>query len=128
MPRWLYENKIPVDHEDPRRRIFDVFKEGIGGQFAVQLSHFDPVNPGNFIGKHYHGVMWELYYILTGEGEMLLRDIDTGNTARFAMQGGSRVIVPPRVSHEFRASTMVTLLIAATGHQGPHDTFPAPAE
>ncbi|OGZ04661.1 MAG: hypothetical protein A2648_01010 [Candidatus Lloydbacteria bacterium RIFCSPHIGHO2_01_FULL_41_20] len=122
MPKW-WIGLVSVGHSDQRRTIFDVVKGGVEGKMINQISAFDCLFAGNYIGRHYHKKMWEVYYIFSGEGTMHMRDIASGEEMSAPMGPRFRAIVPPNVVHELVATTDMTLIIAATGEQGPHDTF-----
>ena len=121
-PRWQIEI-VSVGHSDSRRTILDVVRGGVGGEMINQISAFDRLLAGNYIGRHYHKNMWEVYYVFSGEGIMHLRDTLTGKTVEAPMGPRSRAIIPPQVVHELVATTDMVLIIAATGEQGPSDTF-----
>lgn len=122
MPRWKAE-KISVGHVNERRVIRDVVIGGVGENPIQQISSFEPLYAGNYIGRHFHSEMHEVYYIFFGTGTMHLKDEDTGHAETIRVSSNWRIVIPPRVSHELRAETDITLFIAATGPQG-QDTFP----
>lgn len=118
---------VGVGHRDERRTIYDLITDGDagGGKSLWNLAYFSPLNAGRSIGGHYHEKMWETYLILSGEGDFLLTDIDSGEFESIQItKVPFRITVPPRHAHTLTAHSQMTLLIAATGEVSDADMIP----
>lgn len=122
MPKWQSDT-VPVGHSDHRRTILDVVQGGVDGEKISQISAFDNLRAGNFIGRHFHKKMSEVYFIFSGQGVMHLRDVEAGDQEQVPVGPRSRVVIPPGVAHELRSETDMVLIIIATDDQSPEDTF-----
>jgi mannose-6-phosphate isomerase-like protein (cupin superfamily) len=71
-------------------------EEGIKYLAAVQLM------PGTVRGNHYHERKKEGLYILSGEVEIIVEDVQSRQRAEFNLQAGSLAVFSVRIAHAFR--------------------------
>jgi uncharacterized cupin superfamily protein len=58
--------------------------------------------PGTARGQHYHEVKVEHCYVVRGCLELLVRDVDSGESGRVIMEAGDLVVIQPRIAHTYR--------------------------
>ncbi len=94
----------PVRHDDSRGSVFEVvrFKEitGLGhGQLFVTTAL-----PGQSKGHHYHTRKTEWFCVISGHGEMVLQDPETGERATMPLTEAEPAVVriPLRLAHALR--------------------------
>jgi mannose-6-phosphate isomerase-like protein (cupin superfamily) len=75
-------------------------------------------------GHHYHERKIERFYVLTGELELSLKDIETLDIKRLKVKAGDRLIISPRVAHAFRSLRYSQVLEYSPEPYNPTDTYP----
>jgi oxalate decarboxylase/phosphoglucose isomerase-like protein (cupin superfamily) len=70
---------------------------------------------GSVSGNHYHkgtikSKVPEIFYLASGEIELLVRDIKTGKEERHIVQEKTKIEIPPYIYHEVKALTDIILL------------------
>ena len=75
-------------------------------------------------GHHYHERKVERLYVLTGELELSLKDIESLASKRLKVKAGNRVIISPRVAHAFRSLMYSQVLEYSPDPYDPTDTTP----
>jgi mannose-6-phosphate isomerase-like protein (cupin superfamily) len=84
----------------------------------------DSARTGQERGHHYHERRTERFYILTGELELSLKDIESLASKRLKVKAGNRVIISPRVAHAFRSLVYSQVLEYSPEPYDPTDTYP----
>ena len=84
----------------------------------------DSARTGQERGHHYHERKIERFYVLTGELELSLKDIETLASKRLKVKAGNRVIISPRVAHAFRSLMYSQVLEYSPDTYDPTDTYP----
>jgi len=98
-----------------------IFKEDERGtiyEFSTRPSSYFIViyrKKGTVSGSHYHkGTIQsknpEMFYLVSGEVELFVRDIKTGEEETHIIQEKTKIEVPPNIYHEWRAKTDIILL------------------
>ena len=72
---------------------------------------------GQVTQRHYHGRTEEIYFVLTGEGEMEL------DGERTLVGAGDAVLIPAGARHEIRAVTDLRFLCCCAPPYSDDDTF-----
>ena len=74
------------------------------GQPFRHLGYFS-LNSGenHFRGGHYHKVKTEHFYVISGQLEVSLVDLETDERTTIRLQAGHRVEIKPMCAHKFRA-------------------------
>jgi mannose-6-phosphate isomerase-like protein (cupin superfamily) len=84
----------------------------------------DSAKTGQERGHHYHERKIERFYVLTGELELSLKDIETLASKRLKVKAGDRLIISPRVAHAFRSLVYSQVLEYSPDPYDPTDTHP----
>ena len=84
----------------------------------------DSARTGQERGHHYHERSTERFYVLTGELELSLKDIESLASKRLKVKAGNRVIISPRVAHAFRSLMYSQVLEYSPDPYDPTDTTP----
>lgn len=124
--------ELPVggaDHEE--RRLFNERGEmaQILNQRVDTFRHLvywdlDTSQSGEERGHHYHKRETEHFYIVTGEAEILLEDLETGEKATLPVKAGTRVDISPGVAHAYRSLGYCQVLEWSPDPYDPSDTYP----
>ena len=124
--------KLPVGGNDNlERRIFS--EKGEMAQILNRTDEafknlvyweLDSARTGQERGHHYHERSTERFYVLTGELELSLKDIETLASKRLKVKAGNRVIISPRVAHAFRSLMYSQVLEYSPDPYDPTDTTP----
>jgi mannose-6-phosphate isomerase-like protein (cupin superfamily) len=124
--------ELPIGGDDHSERRFFSIK----GEMAQILNRanetfkhlvywdLDSVQNGQERGHHYHASKTERYYILSGEIELRLQDLETSERKTLLLKAGSRVVISPRVAHAFRSRTYSQVLEYSPEPYDPTDTHP----
>ena len=74
------------------------------GKPFKHLGYFS-LNPGinNYRGGHYHKMKIEHFYVISGELEVSLSDLETHEKTTVNLRSGHRVEIRPMCAHRFRA-------------------------
>ncbi len=83
----------------------------------------DSTTSGQERGHHYHAAKTENFYVLTGELDLLVHDLATGQREVFLVRAGDRLRLAPRVAHAFRSRTYAQVLEYAPGPYDAGDTY-----
>lgn len=60
------------------------------------------LQPGSVRGNHYHEAKNERLYVVAGELDLVLEDVDTGERETVRLGPGDLACIPPRVAHALR--------------------------
>lgn len=82
----------------------------------------DSSKSGEERGHHYHGKKTENFYVLTGEFELLIYDLETDQKEIFVVRAGDRIQIAPGVAHAFRSKTYSQALEYSDEPYDPADT------
>lgn len=61
--------------------------------------------PGCIRGNHYHREKRESVYMVCGEVDLVLEDLENGERAEMRLVAGDKVSLPPGIAHAFRPVT-----------------------
>jgi hypothetical protein len=75
-------------------------------------------------GHHYHGKKTENFYVLTGEFDLLVHDLETDHKEVFVVKAGDRLQIAPRIAHAFRSRVYSQALEYSADPYDPTDTHP----
>ncbi len=82
---YLPKNKFAFDltmNEDARGSFTEILKTSSHGQFSVNIS-----KPGVTKGEHWHNSKWEFFVVVSGNGLIRERKIDTDEIVEFKVDG-----------------------------------------
>lgn len=117
--KWFVSELSP-DHSDSRRTLRDWISGPLEGSRIERVTVFDG-KKGASIGNHFHDKQTEIYFILRGNGRMVLLDLDSGLQEMVAVGPYTRVVIPPRIAHLLYFDTDILLEIASTKKFDPKD-------
>jgi mannose-6-phosphate isomerase-like protein (cupin superfamily) len=123
---------LPVGGEDNlERRIFSPKGEmaqilNRPDEAFKQLVYWDldSTQSGQERGHHYHERKVEHFYVLTGELELWVRDLESSVSKKHFVKAGNRLTIHPRVAHAFRSLTYSQVLEYFPEPYDPSDTHP----
>lgn len=84
----------------------------------------DSGRSGQERGHHYHERKVEWFYVLTGELELSLKDIESPAVKKLIVKAGNRLTIHPKVAHAFRSLIYSQVLEYSTEPYDPADTYP----
>jgi mannose-6-phosphate isomerase-like protein (cupin superfamily) len=84
----------------------------------------DSAVSGQERGHHYHARKTENFYVLTGEFDLLLHDLETGVKGAVLVKAGDRLYISPRVAHAFRSRGYAQALEYSPEPYDNSDTLP----
>jgi mannose-6-phosphate isomerase-like protein (cupin superfamily) len=84
----------------------------------------DSTRSGEERGHHYHGKKTENFYVLTGEFDLLVHDLETDHKGIYVVKAGDRLQIAPGVAHAFRSKTYSQALEYSAEQYDPADTKP----
>jgi mannose-6-phosphate isomerase-like protein (cupin superfamily) len=121
---------LPVGGDDKlERRIFSEKGEmaqilNRSDQAFKQLVYWelDSTKSGQERGHHYHEKKIEHFYVLTGDLELSLRDLESSDSQKILLKAGNRVNISPRVAHAFRSFKYSQVLEYSSEPYDPSDT------
>ena len=95
------------------------------GQPFRHLGYFS-LNPGEkfFRGGHYHKVKTEHFYVISGELEVSLVDLETDEETTIRLRSGHRVEIRPMCAHRFRAIERAQVIEYYDALYDPEDDRP----
>lgn len=106
--------KVYTDHRGWLAEILkltDLRSDGFGQLFVTVA------NPEKTKGNHYHTKKREWFCVVSGEGELILKDVKNGSAKKIRMSGNAPKIVeiPPYVAHAItnRGKDSMVLLVCA---------------
>jgi len=96
--------KIEPAHEDKRRSLSAMFNN----DFTARQIKIIRVKEDSILGNHYHNYR-ETFYVLEGEANYTVEDVDTRQRARVILRKGDRMTIDPRIAHKalIRAGTIM---------------------
>jgi mannose-6-phosphate isomerase-like protein (cupin superfamily) len=84
----------------------------------------DSSKSGRERGHHYHERKIEHFYVLTGELELSLKDLESFASRKLSVKAGNRLAISPKVAHAFRSLTYCQVLEYSPEVYDPSDTHP----
>jgi mannose-6-phosphate isomerase-like protein (cupin superfamily) len=75
-------------------------------------------------GHHYHKKKTERFYVLTGELELSVKDLEGSSSKKLIVRAGNRLSIGPRVAHVFRSLNYSQVLEYSPDPYDPTDTYP----
>jgi len=95
------------------------------GQPFKHLGYFS-LNPGDnhFRGGHYHKMKTEYFYVISGELEVSLVDLETYEKTTVRLSSGHRVEIRPMCAHRFRAVEHAQVIEYYDALYDPDDDHP----
>jgi len=84
----------------------------------------DSAKSGQERGHHYHERKIERFYVLAGELELSLIDLESSDSEKLLVKAGNRVAISQRVAHTFRSLTYSQVLEYSPEPYDPSDTHP----
>jgi len=125
----IIEN-LPVGGDDNlERRVFSAKGEmaqilNRSNQAFKQLVYWelDSAKSGEERGHHYHEKKIEHFYVVTGELELLFKDLESSVSKKLLVKAGNRLDICPRVAHAFRSLTYSQVLEYSPEPYDPSDT------
>jgi len=84
----------------------------------------DSTKPDQERGHHCHERRIERIYVLTGELELLLKDIESSDSEKVIIKAGNRVTISPRIAHAYRSLMYSQVLEYSPEPYNPIDTHP----
>jgi mannose-6-phosphate isomerase-like protein (cupin superfamily) len=84
----------------------------------------DSTKSGEERGHHYHGKKTENFYVLTGEFDLWVHDLETDHKEVFVVKAGDRLQIAPRIAHAFRSKIYSQALEYSAEPYDPADTHP----
>jgi len=84
----------------------------------------DSAKSGQERGQHYHERKTEHFYVLTGELELSLIDLEGSDSKKVLVKAGNRVAISSRVAHTFRSLAYSQVLEYSPEPYDPSDTHP----
>ncbi len=82
----------------------------------------DSARNGQERGHHYHTGKTEHFYILSGEIELYVEDLETSEKKTLVLKAGSRLAISPGVAHAFRSLIYSQVLEYSPEPYDPSDT------
>ena len=82
----------------------------------------DSTKSGEERGHHYHRRKTENFYVLTGEFDLLIHDLETGHKEILVVKAGERLQIAPGIAHAFRSRVYSQALEYAPEPYDPTDT------
>jgi len=105
-----FENKIiKPAFKDRRGEIFDILEEG-------KVGHIGMVTFARGVerGHHYHLKSTQYSYVISGNLELTISDIDGKNKKVYKLKGGSFNVIPPKKVHTYKALSKSVMLDLTT--------------
>jgi mannose-6-phosphate isomerase-like protein (cupin superfamily) len=84
----------------------------------------DSTKTGQERGHHYHDKKTERFYVLTGELELSVKELESSSSKKLIVRAGNRLTIPPRVAHAFRSLMYAQVLEYSPDPYDPNDTYP----
>ena len=75
-------------------------------------------------GHHYHNKKTERFYVLTGELELSVKELESSSSKKLIVRAGNRLSIAPRVAHVFRSLRYAQVLEYSPDPYDPTDTYP----
>ncbi len=128
----VFIEELPLGGDDSQeRRIFSPKGEmaqilNRANETFKQLVYWDldSARSGQDRGHHYHRRKVERFYVLTGELELLVTDLESSSSKKLFVKAGNRLTIHPMVAHAFRSLTYSQVLEYFPEPYDPSDTHP----
>jgi len=75
-------------------------------------------------GHHYHEKKTERFYVLTGELELSVKELESSSSKKLIVRAGNRLSIASRVVHLFRSLIYAQVLEYSPDPYDPTDTYP----
>ena len=132
LERKVVIEELPLEGNDTNeRRILSV-----KGEMVQILNRTDEVfrhlvyweldsnRTGQERGHHYHGKKTERFYVLTGELEFSVKELESSSSKKLIVKAGNRFTIAPMVAHAFRSLMYAQVLEYSPDPYDPADTYP----
>lgn len=135
--QWLLEGKVfirslpvlvkrPGDGAPALKRL--MLPQGELAQFydsdlPIRYLAFVELRPGCARGNHFHQVKEEHIYLIAGEMELLVCDLDAGARCTIILRAGDYVAIRPRVAHTLRPLAAGQAIEFSPTRFDPADSF-----
>lgn len=96
------------------------------GDEGIRYLAWIELKPGSLRGNHYHRRKAEFFYLLAGEVELALQDLESGEQARLTLAVGELVFLSPGIVHAYRPLTAGHAIEFSPVRFDPADTFRHP--
>jgi mannose-6-phosphate isomerase-like protein (cupin superfamily) len=83
---------------EPRSKVHDTCSKAVLHQVAESETSLFSVNPGESLAPHAHSRIWDLFFVVSGSGEIRYRGKDGNGT--IAMPVRAFCAMPPGYEHE----------------------------
>ena len=132
LERKVIIEELPMEGKDSNER--RIFSEK--GEMAQILNRSDEVfknlvyweldssKSGQVRGHHYHEKKTERFYVLTGELELSVKELESSSSKKLIVRAGNRLSIAPRVAHVFRSLIYAQVLEYSPDPYDPTDTYP----
>jgi mannose-6-phosphate isomerase-like protein (cupin superfamily) len=84
----------------------------------------DSTRTGQERGHHYHDKKTERFYVLTGELELSVKELESSSSKKLIVRAGNRLTIAPGVAHAFRSLMYAQILEYSPDPYDPTDTYP----
>jgi quercetin dioxygenase-like cupin family protein len=88
------------------------------------LVYWDLDQTGQERGHHYHQRKTENVYILSGEMDLLVEDLESGSKETILVQAGDRLTIRPHLAHAYRSRKYSQVLEYSPETYDAADTVP----
>lgn len=105
----IYNLKI---HFDERGWLGEILRDDILGKKVAQVYISYSVKDA-IRGGHYHKIKTEWFFVISGEAEIYLKDLDTNeeNVLKISATNPILLEIPPRVVHKIKSQSELYLLV-----------------
>lgn len=114
--------RVKPVHSDDRRVIYEWFLNKIGGKPIRKICFFEG-RSGKFVGNHFHRKAWELYFIISGQGVMMLEDLKTKKVKKISAKPMTAISIRPGVAHKLIFCSDMTFEIASVRPFSAKDVY-----
>ncbi len=83
----------------------------------------DSPNSGQERGHHFHKQKVEFFYIISGELDLIMEDLDTNEKMSVPVEAGQRISIQPNIAHAFRSKRYSQVLEYSPHPYDPSDTY-----
>ncbi len=132
LERKVIIEELPIEGNDSNeRRIFS--EKGEMAQILNRIDEtfknlvyweLDSTRTSQERGNHYHNKKTERFYVLTGELELSVKELENSSSKKLIVRAGNRLTIAPRVAHVFRSLMYAQVLEYSPDPYDPTDTYP----
>ena len=97
-----------IDHEDARRTLSTAFNGDFGG-FTAKQTKIYKIHQDAQLAGHFHKYR-ELLYIIDGELNIQLVDIETKETDNYSLKANCSILIPGYVAHKVFVKKGTTMI------------------